>query len=165
MCKANCDRANNLSFLPSRMFTWRYKQKRSHFICKEKGRRRFLKISKARIHTHHPGGGKSEVSNREGMKGEGGNTTSGDSPCKWFHSGDFTVKSKRVLLVGLERCSHFIHDRKSYHTMCPDAGTAGFFSEKIVQPLTSEPWDYQWIQNGLMANSPLRFPSSCPLNS
>lgn len=37
MCKANCYGANNLSFLPSRMFTWRHKQKEKPLHMKEKG--------------------------------------------------------------------------------------------------------------------------------
>lgn len=58
MCKANCDRANNLSFVPSRMFTWSYKQKKKplHMLKKKKGRRLFLKISRSKslIDTHCP---------------------------------------------------------------------------------------------------------------
>lgn len=138
-------------------------RKRSHFICKEKGRC-FLKISKARIHTPRP--------HREGWgeqqgryKGTERQDEQGDVPPRDFMAR--TVKCEQEPLVGLLT----LLSLSSWQKIVPCSVVrtqvqTGFSLERIPPPLTSGPWDYpRRIIKGLRANSPLGLSSFCPLNS
>lgn len=135
VCKANCDGANNLSFLPSRMFTWSYKQQRKPLRMKKRrrtrssnGRRRFLQISESQLHTCGPGrergGGPSRWRGREGI-GTAGTDTSGDftwrPSCK-VHDSAFGGPGNTAFLLSMT---------ENRRLLCgPDAGTSRLFRKE-----------------------------------
>lgn len=140
MCKANCDGANNLSFLPSRMFTWSYKQQKKPLHMKKKkkrrtrtrsrsnGRRRFLQISESQLHTCGPrregGGGPSRWRGREGIVTAGTDTSRDFTwrpSCK-VHPSAFGGPGNTAFLVSMT---------ENRRLLCgPDAGTSRLFREE-----------------------------------